>query len=378
MPAGLTVTGEWAGAQIRRKSANEIGLDDGRILVSFWGAEQGTISTPEATVLLTVRASTLVDVRDGETRIIWREGDGRLRTGTSDTELHAGDAAAVRYGETPVVLRIGTDPASQLATLRDRVAALEHRVASLPADAESDADTPEGVGRWLGRAVDKGRKLEEDKAMADTLSRLWSREIRKSGVSAREIEAGPARERLMAGYFEVRAPFSPEKKLAWLALIQQHETAWAAFLRERKSLTGLDRALAAARVADRRGPKYDALLEFGQTAAVAELDAAFREWRRGFAPVFNIVVGIGGPEKALEAAAGPGGMPAGAVPIMREHLEACLALHADFKGSGDPAGEQVRLIELLIKTRDRLFHELGYSLESASARVVNFVEGDSK
>lgn len=377
-PPGLSVTGEWAGAQIRRKGSGDVGLDDGRIMLSYWGGGTGVVFTPEANVTLCAGTSLIADVQLGETRIVVHAGSCILCANGAQSELKAWDAAAVPHGRPPVILRAEEDPAPRLAALNDRFAALERRIASLPARTDFSSETPEGVGRWLAHAVIAGRRLEEDVAMSEELGRLWSRAMRRDGVSAREIEAGSARERLLAGYFEVRCPLSDEKTRAWWQLINQHESAWREFLRERKSLTGLERALAAARVAAKRGPEYDSLLESAQAAAVAELGATFRDWRRGFAPVFDIVVGIGGPEKALEAAAGPGGMPAGAAPIMREHLDACLALHRDFGGSGDPAGEQVRVIELLIKTRDRLVNELGYSRESASARVVNFVEGASK
>ncbi|MCE9582554.1 MAG: hypothetical protein K8T20_08685 [Planctomycetes bacterium] len=353
-------------------------LEDGIILVENLGPARAKVETPVAEVFLEVGARAWVRSNPGETSVLLYTGYAQAIAAGETVNLKSGDAIAVVPGQAPVLLRESDDSAARLSALRDRIAALEHSVAALRNNA-ADPESPEAVGNWLAKQAAQGRMMGVDQKVGEELGRLWSRVIRESGVTPAELEAGTAREKLIAGYLEGRGcPLSPEKRHVWDVEIASHDQAAQQYLQSRQELSGLEKALALARVAAGRGPRYAALLDDAQKKALAELDPAFRDWRQGFASVFKVVVGVEGPDKALEQVGMmSGGMSDVAKEIERSLLDGCLALHRDADPT-DPAAEQVALLELLVKTRDRLVKDAGLAPARANGLLVNFVEGAKK
>ncbi len=369
---GVVLRAEWAGARYRVQSEARWTLVEGNVLLANWGDSEAQVDTESSAVIFPIRAEVFIQEKRGESAVLCRQGSAKFVANRVTLDLGIGDAAAVVPGAPPVLLRASENADQRLKDLRDRIAALEHSVAALPR-AGVDTESPAAVGAWLAK-----RSFDDPKT-GEELGRLWARTMREGGLTGAELEAGTAREELIAGFLEARGcPLSAEKRAAWDAEMADHARAWQQYVEARPKLSGLDKALAQARVAAGRGPRYDALLDDTQRKALADLEPAFLGWRGRFAPVFNVVVGIGGPEKALEqVGAMAGGMPDRAKEIEREMLDACLALHRSADPL-DPAGEQAALLDLLATTRDRLVNDAGLAPERANSLLVNFVEGAKK
>ncbi|MBI2919608.1 MAG: zf-HC2 domain-containing protein [Planctomycetes bacterium] len=304
------------------------------------------------------------------------DGEVTLSTGREKLSLRRGDLAGILPGGRAYVARDGTSLPDEETRLQTRFVALQRALAARKAGtASGDLGRPEDIGRWMGRQIATGRSLARSEALAGELAALWDREMSATSSTRVEIQVGPARERFLAGYLDARG--MPLPNAAWSVLLEEHTATWDAYRRGRGELGKLERALAAVRASAGWEERFQALLDDGGRAALADVAPAFRDWRKEFVPVFRVPVAADGVEKYMDLQAAHIGKDEDgeAREILREHIAGCFEIH---RAKQPPAEEQERILELLIETRRRLVADAKLTEAVADFLLADYRESEAR
>ena len=292
------------------------------------------------------------------------------------------DVVAVLGEGAPVVLAAGTDPQKAVALRRARLGELRQQLSARQAvPVATDPGSPEDIGRWLARQIAAGRKPGKSKALDEEMRGLWERELRRDEATFAEMQVGPARERLIVAYLDARGySLSAAQRPAWEILRTRAEAALRDHLASRSTKNSLERAVFAARACSGLTADFDRLLTAEQRAAADELAPFFAGWRTDFMPVFRVVVRETEKEKFFELLSKSltGDEAERSREIVVAMVDGCVAAHREWRGKDDPLGEQIAVLDVLVRARQRLLEEAKLGEGKANFLLADYIAAEEK